>query len=286
MGRIELDYAVPPPDLAPYLTLFYRFRADLPALEDVERADHAQLRFRLSPGRAGYRFQTGAELPAPPVHFLGATRSPTYTRVEGPVLVFGMGVTPVGWATMLGLDASAAVNRVLDAELLLGAPVSDAAARLRAIADRPVAEMIGEVAPLLRTLVARGDARIAAFCQLVDAWLGGAPSPAINALLASTGMTLRQAERRCKQLYGLAPKALARKYRALRAANAIAARDAASDVIVAEGFYDQSHLIRELKQFTGRTPGQIRSDPGLLAGLTIGGRRELHGRVSPLISDT
>lgn len=286
MNGIELDYAVPASDLAPYVTLFYRFRAELPVFEDVERADHAQLRFRLSPGAASYRFATGPERPAPPVHFLGATGAPTRTRAEGPVLVFGMGVTPVGWAAMLGLDASAAEHRIVDAEPLLGPPARALAARLIEVADRGVDAMVAEAEPLLRVLVARGDGRVAAFCGLVDAWLSGAPSPALDKLLAATGMTLRRAERRCKQLYGLAPKALARKYRALRAANAIAAHDETEDVIVAEGFYDQSHLIRELKQFTGRTPGQIRADPGPLARLTIAQRRELHGVVAPIISDT
>lgn len=286
MNAITLAYAVPPPDLAPFVTLFYRFQADLPVFEDVERADHAQLRFRLSPGGATYRFATGPERPAPPIHFLGATGAPTRTRADGPVLVFGMGVTPVGWATMLGLDASQAANRVVDAEAVLGPQVRATAARLLAAADQGVDAMAAATVPLLRSLVAHGDRRVSEFVGAVDAWLSGAPSPALDDLLAATGMTLRRAERRCKQLYGLTPKALARKYRALRAANAIAAHDDATEVVITQGFYDQSHLIRELKQFTGRTPGQIRSNPGPLAELTISQRRRLHGVVSPIISDT
>lgn len=284
MNAIRLDYAVPAENLAPFVTLFYRFEADVPAFDELERADHAQLRFRLSPGRASYRFAVGGERPAPPVHFLGATRSATRTRADGPVLVFGMGLTPCGWAGMLGLDASAASSRVLDAEALLGPAMARAAAELREAGD--VGDMVRIVEPLLRAHLPQGDAEVATFCGAVDAWLSGAPSPAIGELLAQTHLTLRQVERRCKHLYGAPPKVLARKYRALRAATAIAARDEFSDVIVAEGFYDQSHLIRELKQFTGRTPGQIRADPGPLARLTVARRRELHGVVAPIISDT
>lgn len=286
MRGMELDYAVPASDLTPYFTLFYRFHADTPLFEDVERADYAQFRFRLSPGTATYRFATGPTYIAPPNHILGATCSPTRTRAEGPVLVFGMGVTPIGWAAMLGRDASAGINRVIDAEAELGPRVRETADRLRAVADQGLDAMVRAAEPLLRDLVAQDDGRAVTFCRAVDAWLSGAPSPALPELLAATGMTLRQAERRCKHVYGLAPKALARKYRALRAATAIAVHDASTDQIVAEGFYDQSHLIRELKQFTGRTPGQIRTDPGPLARLTIDQRHALHGRVAPLISDT
>lgn len=281
---IRLDYAVPPADLAPFVSLFYRFEANVPVFEDLERADRAQLRFRLSAGRASYRFATGGERPAPANHFLGATRGATLTRAEGPVLVFGMGLTPCGWAAMLGLDASAAGSRLVDADRVIGREAVRTADALREAGE--LSAMVAAAASLLRGRLARADEEVVGFCRSVDDWLSGAVSPALPALLSATGLTLRQAERRCKQLYGAPPKVLARKYRALRAAAAIAAHDAACDVIVAEGFYDQSHLIRELKQFTGRTPGQIRSNPGRLAALTFGQRRALDGAVPPMISRT
>ena len=39
-----------------------------------------------------------------------------------------------------------------------------------------------------------------------------------------------------------------------------------------DGFYDQSHLIREVKQFTGLTPKQIRDQPTALAAITVAQR--------------
>jgi len=56
--------------------------------------------------------------------------------------------------------------------------------------------------------------------------------------------------------------------------------------VVNRGFYDQSHLIREVKHFTGFTPGQIQAEPTILAQLTIAQRYALGGKVHPLISDT
>ena len=52
----SLDLRVPGPTVSDYVTLFYWFRLDVLALEDVDRADHAQIRFRLTPGEADYRF--------------------------------------------------------------------------------------------------------------------------------------------------------------------------------------------------------------------------------------
>ena len=55
---------------------------------------------------------------------------------------------------------------------------------------------------------------------------------------------------------------------------------------VGRGFYDQSHMIREIKQFTGYTPRQIRTEPAVLSQLTIANRYALGGQVHPIISDT
>lgn len=44
----------------------------------------------------------------------------------------------------------------------------------------------------------------------------------------------------------------------MRAAAAMSADPEAEYDVVQHGFYDQPHMIRELKHFTGKTPGQIR----------------------------
>ena len=279
MAGVELDYVPPPADLQPFVTSLYRFRADVPLFEDVERAQIAQLRFRLSPGAASYRFPDGARQEAPPFHLLGPTTGPTSARAAGPVFLFGLGLTPAGWQALLGSDASAMVNRVIDTTALFGPVVAEAAIGLRA--DGGVATMAASVAPLLRRLFQPGQQATLGFCRAVDDWLADAPSPAIETLIVATGLSRRQVERRCNALYGVPPKLLARRYRALRAAVALA-----SGGPVPEGFYDQSHLIREVKQFTGLTPRRLREDPGLLARLTIAQRTALAGKVHRVVSET
>ena len=285
MGEIQLDYVIPGADLAPYVTLFYRFRADVPRFVDTERADHAQLRFRLSPGDAGYHFPDGTEQAAATNHIMGPTTGAVRTYVDGPVHVFGMGLTPLGWATMIGNNASAMANRCLDADALFGPVVARAAMALQEAADAEA--MATTVAPLLRSLIGGHEDRPAlAFVRAVDTWLAGAFSPEIDDLAARTGLSRRQVERRCNAVYGAPPKLLARKYRALRAAVALASHDADIDTLIGDGFYDQSHMIREIKHFTGLTPGQVRGEAAPLTQLTMEGRRALGGMVHPIISET
>jgi AraC-like DNA-binding protein len=108
-------------------------------------------------------------------------------------------------------------------------------------------------------MVRRDGARLALFMNTVDRWLMMRPIPLIGALLADTRLSRRQVERNFKTLYGKSPKSLARRARARHAVNAIAANPEAADDIVEYGYYDQSHMIREIKHFTGKTPGQIKS---------------------------
>lgn len=59
--------------------------------------------------------------------------------------------------------------------------------------------------------------------------------------------------------FGLPPRALARKYRALRAAALPAGPQLslAEEAALAEAFFDQSHMIREIVRFIGGTPARL-----------------------------
>ena len=281
---LQLDYAVPGPAMADYVTVFYWFRADVPVLDDVERADHAQIRFRLTPGGGAYRFVDGTRHQVADAHVVGPTTGAFQVKAAGPVEVFGAGLTPAGWAALVGSDASAMMNRAVDLVELFGAGASDAIAALQAAPDLASKTVACEA--ILDRLMRAGRADVLAFVGCVDRWLTSGPSPQVDALVVATGLSRRQVERKCRALYGAPPKLLSRKYRALRAAVAIHAGEMSLDEAIGLGFYDQPHMNREIKQFTGLTPGQMRHEPGALAQLTVAGRYALGGRVHPIISET
>lgn len=284
MPNTNLDYAIPPPDLADYITLFYLFETDARLFEDTERADHAQIRFRLGDEGAEYSFPDGSVQSVRGVHIIGPTTGALKVKTHGPVRVFGAGITPCGWSALVGAAASTMTNRVFPVEELFGdrfsAVVDDLTA---AIGIEPMITIAGRV---LNDVIEAADHASLEFVRQVDSWLTSSYSPELDALVAQTGLSRRQVERKCNALYGAPPKLLARKYRALRAAVMLASTELGLGDVIDRGFYDQSHLIREVKQFTGLTPRQIKADPPLLASLTIANRRALGGQVAPLISDT
>lgn len=290
MGELDLAYMAPSADLAPYVSSFYRFEASVPVFEDMERADRAQLRFRLSPredegGWGSYLFPDGVECRCADRHFLAPTAGAIRSRGKGPLHLFGLGLTSAGWAALVGRDASDPDHRVLDADPLLGVTALGLSEAMAAAGD--MAAMVALAEAFVRAQLADGRGRAARrFGAQVDAWLSGDPSPDLEVLVAATGLSRRQVERRCKALYGAPPKLLARKYRALRAVAALSDGDDAWDRFVAEGFYDQSHMLRELRRFVGLTPREIRGRRSNLTDLTMTGRRSLRGQVAVLVSET
>lgn len=279
-AAVSLDYATPDESLRGFLSVFYEFRADVEKFEDIERADLAQFRFLLAGSNPVYHFADGQSQAGAVATIVGPSTGPTRVSVDGPVHIFGVGLLPAGWGNLLDFEASLLVNRVIDATELFGPELLETAEALRAAASLDEKVAIGNA--LARRLIGRSESPAFAFTRLVDDWLAASLSPEVDDLVAASGLSRRQVERNCKRYYGSPPKLLARKYRALRAAIALA-RGECSD-FEAAGFYDQSHFIREVKHFTGVTPGRIVDDLPTLARLTLK-RAEFRG-LDPLVTQT
>ncbi|MBB5684364.1 helix-turn-helix transcriptional regulator [Sphingobium boeckii] len=279
---VSLDYAAPEADLREYLSVFYDFKVNGPHFEDMERADFAQIRFILK-GRGDYQFADGHEQEAPTIALVGPTTGNTRLRIEGPAHAFGAGLLPAGWGALTGFEASTLVNRAIDATHLFGHSLDGVLDRLRAAETLDEKVVIGSA--VIRSLAQRTRDVPLAFTRRVDDWLASSLSPDVTELVDSLGLSRRQVERQCKRLYGAPPKMLARKYRALRAAITLARGEADMEDLIGESFYDQSHFIREIKQFTGVTPKKFHDDLPTLAKLTLK-RADLAGQVEPIIYQT
>lgn len=282
MAAITLDYAAADESLRKHLSVFYEFRADVPVFEDIERADLAQVRFQLMGHDATYTFADGSVQQATNIHILGPTTGPTRVRVVGPVHTFGAGLLPAGWSSLLDFEASLLVNRVIDATELFGKGLYKTLEEMRGTTTIEQKVLIGN--RLARQLIARGHGAAFDFARIVDTWLADSPSPNVDCLVAATGLSRRQVERNCKAIYGSPPKLLARKYRALKAAIMLAKHEAGAHDLIDNGFYDQSHFIREIKHFTGVTPKMITDDLPTLASLTL--KRTEFEELSPLVTKT
>lgn len=279
---LSLNYVPPPADLSEFLTAFYLFSSDETELNELERADVAQFRLVLA-GEGYLEFPDGARYPFTPCSLIGPRTVASRIVANGPIRVFGAGLLAPGWATLTGLDATAFTNKMVDGAQLIGREMEDMHRAMMA-ADS-LDQMVEVGITFARSLGKQADGVPLWFTRAVDRWLTGGPKPVIAELIADTGLTRRQIEKLTKQLYGSTPGLLVRKYRALRTANALARGDDQWQSLAADGYYDQSHLIRELKEFTGITPRAIQEEEARLSRLTFG-RAALAGKISPLASDS
>jgi AraC-like DNA-binding protein len=273
---LNLEYCPPPASIADSVSAFYAFETQDAALDELERADLSQFRFHLS-GSGHVHFPQGRVVAFPHTALMGPRMSATRVTASGPIRVFGMGLLPAGWARLTGWDAGTYANQLIDAEALFPDFLGD------------LTEQLGQctsIEPMVKLFTARFlekcppiSATTMSFIKMVDDWLESAMNPDVATLLDQSAMGQRTLERTVRKYYGAPPKQLARKYRALRAANAIVHGDGPWQDYANTLFFDHSHCIRDIKAFVGVTPGQLRDIKSELLNLTFG-RRLLAGRIA------
>jgi AraC-like DNA-binding protein len=281
---LSLKYAPPPADLAEYISAFYLFECDEGGLEDIERADIAQFRIILD-GEAQCGFPDGSLIDYPRIALFGPrlTATTVKARSDKMMRLFGCGILPAGWTLSVRKPAHECANKIFPATDVLSGDFDGYAKALGKA--KSFEEMVEISVANCRAVYAGLESAPLWFIRAVDKWLESSISPDIADLEAATGLSRRQIERQCKQTYGAPPKFLVRKYRALRTANAIANGNEDWQNFVDEAYYDQPHFIREIKAFTGMTPGAIRNSSSRISQLTFG-RAALAGDVKPLVSQT
>lgn len=261
---IHIDYIEPPAAIAPLVTTLYHFRCDEPVIRDIQPAAIGQI--CLFPhGTGEMRFVTGQRDPNHPVGLLTPLSRAAPIEVTGPFHAFGAALSPLGWAALTGLHAGEHRDRLLPAASVLGpefgafgeALLDDYRAGTRSGPDCALA-LAGFIAAHAKPVNPRHVELIVA----VGRWLSASFNPDIAALTGAAGYSGRQVQRLVERYFGLPPRALARKYRALRAAAMLSGPAPAPEVEaeLAEAFFDQPHMIREITHFVGRTPARL-NDP-------------------------
>jgi AraC-like DNA-binding protein len=266
MTLITLDFEAPPADLITYISGYYLFLSDEDRCEDIDRADIAQFRVVLS-GTGRITSAHGSMGEHFPAALIGPSTVAAPFVIDGPAALFGVGFLPAGWVAFTGLAADKYTNSVAHAEIIFGNATQRIVSALQSATS--IADMANVMNERWRAEIAKGVEVPHWFIRAVDEWIESHISPEIEALEATTGLSRRQIERMAREIYGSPPKLLARKYRALRTASAIAYGKGDWQDFIDDAYYDQSHCIREIKEFIGITPGAIRDNLSALTKLTL-----------------
>jgi AraC-like DNA-binding protein len=181
----------------------------------------------------------------------GQIEGPLLLRPDGPARILGIRFHPHGAAALFGPRMHELTGRFTTV-----ADLSPALSRdLHNAVDSGLS--IPRVAAALRDAEARSRTRDRLIEEAVRRFLR-APGSDMAAMAGELGIGLRQFERRFRASVGLSPKLFARMRRFLRVFRAMEQPDTTWVAAAVDcGYYDQAHLIRDFRQFTGQTPAVL-----------------------------
>jgi AraC-like DNA-binding protein len=202
------------------------------------------------------------------VLYAGQVTSPLVLRPSGRIAVLGVRFHPYGAAAILRHPQHELAGLTLEVDAV-SAPLRRALEQVEDSGDLArAAERVQHV--LLRHCdPAAIDPRVRFAVRAIESRAGLIP---IERLARATGLTRRHLERRFLDSVGLTPKRLARVVRFQRALQLLQGDGSArtgAETAAACGYADQSHFIRDFRQFAGCSPAEHLLRQGELTGFFI-----------------
>lgn len=271
--RHAFEFVPAPEALGPYLNSLYVLRIER-SLSEMLPAYSGQL-LLVQGGKGRIDFGSGP-VEAPEHGFvIGPLSSARRFEIEGPMLALGASFNFHGWAALTRLPVAKHGDRFVQLSTAFGPEVADRLLSLsRSIQpdarsfEEPLAQL-GDIMQQHLQPLAAGHAQV---IEATYAWLSSGFNPETSDLSASLPLSERQIQRLVKRFFGLSPSRLKRRYRAIRAATLLADTnlDFAKRQEVLDAFYDQAHMIREIREFTGRTPRILAANADGIMADTLG----------------
>ena len=185
--------------------------------------------------------------------FAGQMSRSIAIQPTGRVSLFGVRFQPAGAWPLARLSMHELTDQICDIADTLGSAGRELESRINAADSFEDRKSIFEAFLLSRLAGFDGDA-IAHHASAVIQQRGGRIS--VTALAESIGVAERRLERRFKAAVGVSPKMLARIVRFQGVVQSIQSAQTPNmlDAVHHFGYFDQSHMIREFKQFSADTP--------------------------------
>ena len=253
---------VPPADRAGLINTFYIIETGAPLVEEPVPAYSAQIVIVVR-GQARFTYAGGQSATSSTITINAPQMRAARCLLEGPVLQVGASLTHVGWQRLAGLPADKVHDQLIPAAAVF---TPDQIATLEAAAaacrDGRLApeELCAPLAAVIAAAPFTPRADHVAAAEAIARWLAGSLNPQVADLHASVSVSPRQLQRICRRFFGVPPAQVLKRWRALRAAMVLAQPGLNREVYdqLMASFFDQAHLIRDIRRYTGRTPSQFR----------------------------
>ena len=257
---ISVRFALPREELRPFVTTYYCIEAvcseRAPLLEDYLHPEWPNLRFveaeRCESAIGGERLR-----PVPFFAASGPTSRPTRFRL-GSGKMWGIGLMPLGWATLVGAQAGDYADRFVDAladpAFRAFHPLASAMAR----DEGAFADGLALIEEHMDRIIAGSEASGVPAGRSIGAINAAIVDPELTTvaqLAERVGMNVRSLERLTRRAFGFTPKLLLRRQRFLRSIGHFMLDPSLKWLEALDGqYHDQAHFVRDFKRFMGMTP--------------------------------
>jgi AraC-like DNA-binding protein len=267
------QFAVPPP-LAPWVECVWRLTGHRSDGDSAQRVfPDGCLEWVVHAGDP-FRARIDDDMRTQPLRLaVGQMVRPVMLEPTGRVDVWGVRLHPWGGGLLFDGPVSHLTGRIEhagDVSPALSQALADAVSETRG----PDADV---VSALCRVLTRRAQAIAPPDPLCVDAasrLLAVSPAASIERLAHAGGLSARQFERRFLAGIGLTPKTFARIARFQRVCTLLDAEpETLSAAALACGYYDQSHLARDVRAFAESAPSHLRRDDSPLTEHFLRARR-------------
>ncbi|MBY6219256.1 AraC family transcriptional regulator [Qipengyuania aquimaris] len=258
---LEVQFFAPPPDLKACFGNFYRLEVSLPrgqTVTDYLQPAWANLRFADKNPPKAQPLDSDTELSA---RFSVAGPTSKANRFTiGSTCLWGIALSPLGWARFVRRPAKDYLNGLWDGEKH---PDFASLAPLCGIlcnSSHDPEDQVEDMCEFFRSLAPppRDEERILAIQHAME-------DPhllEVRALAERTGLNVRTLERICGRHFGLPPRALLRRQRMMRSLAAFMLSDEKSWTRTIDAHYhDQAHFVHEFHDFMGMSPSEYASMP-------------------------
>lgn len=252
----------PPVDVAAHVHTFYHIETDEALIEETIPAYSAQLLLVVQ-GSLVMTYSDGSTARSSTVTINAPQMRSASCMIEGPVMLVGASLTHIGWQRLANMPADRVHDRLIPAESVLAphqiAALEEAAATFGKgqVPPEALCAALGETAAEGRFTPRTDHIAVA---EAILAWLVSGFDPPLDELYAGLDISPRQVQRIARRFFGVPPAQVLKRFRALRAAMLLAnpvISEELHDQLLAT-FFDQAHLIRDIRRYTGRTPTQLR----------------------------
>lgn len=253
--RVEVEFRVPSQGLSAWISTFYEMRV----IGDGKIVDCLPPEWSNIQCGIGVSWELGQDLDAglaesPSMTVIrGPTRRPTWVRGGGSI--FGFGILPTGWSRLWPQPCEPFADRIFCLSDLVGKAEHLAFERdLHGAPDFTARIVIAETWLTARMANARPNPAQPLIDRLY-AMLNDPELPPLEDIAGLLGISPTRFARLCKRGFGYPPKLLLRRQRFMRMLGEMHSRPYSEWRDFIDPLYvDQSHMIRDFRNFLGMSP--------------------------------